>query len=450
MKRIWCLLLAAAMVTGAAQASHAVDFKAKGVWLASFQYGQNGNFTNGGHTGYDPSEDEFEARSRVRLVIDAVGIQGIGLPYTARGGPTVFQADVAAITASYVFNENAALTAFWARPYNDNYVGDADGYQKNYLHNMDMAGLMVPLTFDGVKLTPWGMFASIGSNTFRKNDNYVGNKINGVNGGYALSGLFPLRADLLSHKEKLNAYGTAWWGGLSGEITKWDPFRIAWDFSYGNVTYDDGSLNRSGWLAGLLLEYNLDWTKLGLFGWYSSGDDDNVGNGSERLPTISNDYGPCSFSGTFMGPDINGLERDRVIGNNLVGTWGVGFRLKDMSFLEDLKHTFHISLLGGTNDPGILKKYHERTGQWMAPNNPEGTTKVGRENLYLTTRDYALEFGLLNEYKIYDNLQVNLEASYIALWLDKSDDVWGQSLTGGDHRDIRDAWNVSVLCIYSF
>ena len=298
------------------------------------------------------------------------------------------------------------------------------------------------------------MFASIGSNTFRndssKNYAYVGNKINGVNGGYALSGLFPLRADLLSHKEKLNAYGTAWWGGLSGEITKWDPFRIAWDFSYGNVTYDDGSLNRSGWLAGLLLEYNLDWTKLGLFGWYSSGDDDNVGNGSERLPTVSNDYGPCSFSGTFMGPDINGLERDRVIGNNLVGTWGVGFRLKDMSFLEDLKHTFHISLLGGTNDPGILKKYHERTGEWMAPNNPEGTTKVGRENLYLTTRDYALEFGLLNEYKIYDNLQVNLEASYLALWLDKSDDVWGQSLTGGDHRDIRDAWNVSVLFIYSF
>ena len=264
MKKIWCLLLAAAMVTGAAQASHAVDFKAKGVWLASFQYGQNGNFTNGGHTGYDPSEDEFEARSRVRLVIDAVadenlsgqvyfeigksiwgkaedpqggmamgadknivklkrafidwrvpdtdlklrmGIQGIGLPYMAMGGPTVFQSDVAAITASYVFNENAAMTAFWARPYNDNYVGNADGDQKNFMDNMDMAGLMVPLTFDGVKLTPWGMFASIGSNTFRNDSSksyaYVGNKINGVNGGYALSGLFPLRADLLSHRIKV-------------------------------------------------------------------------------------------------------------------------------------------------------------------------------------------------------------------------------------------------------
>ena len=60
-----------------------------------------------------------------------MGIQGIGLPYMAMGGPTVFQSDVAAITASYVFNENAAMTAFWARPYNDNYVGNADGDQKN-------------------------------------------------------------------------------------------------------------------------------------------------------------------------------------------------------------------------------------------------------------------------------------------------------------------------------
>ena len=49
-----------------------------------------------------------------------------------------------------------------------------------------------------------------------------------------------------------------------------------------------------------------------------------------------------------------------------------------------------------------------------------------------------------------ENLKLLVEANYIALWLDKTDDVWGQSLPGGDHRDIRDAWNVSVLFIYSF
>lgn len=77
MKKIIRVLLAAALVLGAAQQAAAVDFKAKGVWLANFQYGQNGNFTNKGHSGYDNSEDEFEARSRVRLQLDAVASENL-------------------------------------------------------------------------------------------------------------------------------------------------------------------------------------------------------------------------------------------------------------------------------------------------------------------------------------------------------------------------------------
>ena len=42
---------------------------------------------------------------------------------------------------------------------------------------------------------------------------------------------------------------------------------------------------------------------------------------------------------------------------------------------------------------------------------------------------------------------MNVEASYVAMWLDKSDDVWGHALEG---QEINDAWNVSVLFIYSF
>lgn len=509
-RKLSCLFLAAGICLACAQPSEAIEFKAKGVWLASFQYGQHGNFSGKG-TGYDPSEDEFEARSRVRIILDAVasenlsgqvyfeigkaiwgkatngqngmalggdqnivkvkrayidwmvpntalklrmGLQGIGLPYMAMDGPTVFQSDVAAITASYTFNPNVSVTAFWARPYNDNYTGNsASSPYANYMDNMDMAGLVIPLRFDGFRLTPWGMFAAIGPNVYRNGDNYFGQTINGVNGHYTRSGLLSLAANSAANGGRvirgLDQYATAWWGGLSGEITYWDPFRVAWDFMYGSVSYDDSALDRQGWLAALLLEYKLDWVTLGLYGWYASGDDANMGNGSERLPTVSNDYGVASFSGTFIGPDINGLERDRIIGNNLNGTWGVGFRLKNMSFLEDLKHTFHISLMGGTNDPGILKEYYRETNDWMLPNKMGGQTTdtVGRENMYLTTRDYAMEVGLLNQYQIYENLAVNVEASYVALWLDKSDDVWGHALEG---QEINDAWNVSVLFIYSF
>lgn len=97
--------------------------------------------------------------------------------------------------------------------------------------------------------------------------------------------------------ESLTGYGTLFWGGLTGEITRWDPFRIAWDFNYGSVRYDDESASRSGWLASLLLEYKFDWGIPGLYGWYSSGDDDSTSNGSERMPYSDLDeVGYGSFS----------------------------------------------------------------------------------------------------------------------------------------------------------
>ena len=236
MKKIATLLLAAGLVFGAATGASAIDFKAKGQWIMSFDYGQNGNFAgkvNGHKTpGWNKDQDDFEARQRVRLQLDAVaseslsgtvyfeigdtfwgqnssggalgadqkivelkqayidwmvpetdlkvrmGIQNITTPAYASGN-SVLNDDVAGIVASYQINEMAGVTAFWARPYNDNFTGfnDAKGHSNwraNYMDNMDAVGLLVPLTFDGVKVTPWGMYAGIGPNTFRKsvkNDN---------------------------------------------------------------------------------------------------------------------------------------------------------------------------------------------------------------------------------------------------------------------------------------
>ena len=54
MKKIATLLLAAGLVFGAATGASAIDFKAKGQWLMSFDYGQNGGFTGGkGMTGFN-------------------------------------------------------------------------------------------------------------------------------------------------------------------------------------------------------------------------------------------------------------------------------------------------------------------------------------------------------------------------------------------------------------
>lgn len=501
MKKVIRVLLAAALVLGAAQQAAAVDFKAKGVWLANFQYGQNGNFTNKGHAGYDNSEDEFEARSRVRLQLDAVasenlmgevyfeigksiwgkgnnpqggaamgadgtivkvkrafldwtvpdtdlrlrmGIQGLQTPYMALDGPTVLSTDIAAVTASYAINDNVSLTAFWARPYNDNFSGvsrgDRPDDRASWLDNMDLFGLALPLRLEGLNLTPWAMYGMIGPNTFRSQGDAARY---GASFDMYRAGMLP--AGGASHGERLTAYGNAWWAGLTGEIVLWEPFRLAWDAVYGSVRQDDASASRRGWAASLLAEYKLDWVTPGLYGWYTSGDNGNRGDGSERLPVLSltgsdNDFSHFAFSGNpYIG-------REAAVGWSMAGTWGVGLRLKDISVIEDVKQTLRVNLIGGTNSPAMARRLSNEglaanSGAFGAP---------GMEGLYLTTRDVAMEVGLSSYTKIYENMTVGLEASYIALWLDKSNDVWGASRMNGYRDDVRDAWNINFVYAYSF
>ena len=297
MKKLATLLLAAGLVFGMSTGASAIDFKAKGLWIMAFDYGQNGGFTGGnGQTGYarngiGKGEDEFEARQRVRLQLDAVasealsgtvffeinntwgqntsggalgadktdrialknayldwvvpetdlkvrmGIQGMALPGFTTGS-NVFNDDVAGIMLSYKFNDNAALTALWARPFNDNFVGvsttpENGGYygtnRSNYMDNVDTFALILPLTFDGVKVTPWGMYTAIGPNAFKTDDsktvaggNFAAGNLNSpASIGYIAPGMVPvlaangagIRKDGTPTTKRLNSYGSAWWGG---------------------------------------------------------------------------------------------------------------------------------------------------------------------------------------------------------------------------------------------
>ena len=518
MKKLMTLALAAAMMLGAATGANAIDFKAKGQWIMSFDYGMHGNFGESkakNNSGFE-NEDEFEARQRVRLQLDAVasealsgtvffeigdqvwgdndnggalgadgkfvelkrayidwmvpqtdlkvrmGIQGLALPAFTTNASQILDDDVAAVTLNYQFNENVALTAFWARPYNDNagyykngYVGlDGSSQYKNYMDNMDMFAVLLPLTFDGVKVTPWVMYAAMGPGMFdwkRDADGAIttdlasfGSAWNRAAAGLT-SGFFGM--------DPLDSYGNAFWAGVTGEVTYWDPFRIAWDVNYGSASYANEKMNREGWLASLLLEYKLDWGTPGIYGWYGSGDDSNPKNGSERMPVVSangnNDFSNFAFNGNPY------IAREGVLGSTMVGTWGIGARLKDVSFLEDLKHTLRVNFMGGTNAPKMAK--YMRTGEnGYAPIGKHGVYDIADtgfyDPMYLTTEDYALEVGLTNTYKMYDNFTIMLDAAYIAMWLDDSRSTWGKNpmkgYNGGD--GVYDAWNVNLSFVYSF
>ena len=146
------------------------------------------------------------------------------------------------------------------------------------------------------------------------------------------------------------AYGSAFWAGLPISVTAFDPLNIELDINYGYIesmgrykaerfdgsnTFRMGDTKREGWLVKALVEYKMDWGTPGIFGWYSSGDDGNVKNGSERMPTISG----CGNFMSFMGDANYGWGDSRLYDRNLTyaGTWGVGLRIHDRSFVEDLK-----------------------------------------------------------------------------------------------------------------
>lgn len=507
MKKLATLLIAAGLVFGASTGASAIDFKASGQWLMSFDLGKNGKFTGGnGITGYGKGgEDQFEASQRVRLQLDAVasealsgtlyfeigktfwgqareggalgadgktikvrrayidwmppetdlkirmGLIGLGLPNYTMGKSQVFEDDVAAITASYQFNENVGLTAFWARPYNDKYGGDATGRRTHYMDNVDIGGLILPLTFDGFKVTPYFLMAGIGPNSFSNLDNGTYTSINQTR-----AGMFPAWGVVGSDGRTINdvkntQYGTAWWAGLGIAVDYWDPFYVALDFAAGGVSYESSRMNRAGWGVSLLAEYKLDWGVPGLVAWYYSGDNADIGNGSERLPYVSLGNGDNKFS-RFAFDGNPYIAREGVIGNSMAGTWGVGLRVRDFSFLEDLKHTFRINYIGGTNSPKLLKKLR-RAGYDIAANDGPG---VGLDSMYLTRMDSALEFGFNTEYKMYENFTIAFDASYIALWLNDGRTTWKGSpmngYGGGNHasRDVRDAWNLNVTFAYEF
>ena len=520
MKKLMTLALAAAMMLGAATGANAIDFKAKGQWIMSFDYGQHADFRSNQDgrpgSGYK-GEDEFEARQRVRLQLDAVasealsgtvffeigtqvwgnsdnggalgadgkevrlknayidwmvpqtdlkvrmGIQGIALPSFTTNASQIMDDDVAAISLNYQFNENVGLTALWARPYNDNagYYRNADFLHKdsrygNYMDNMDIFAVLLPLSFDGVKVTPWIMYSALGPGMFD-----VTRDSHGVPTGLASFGNAWGRAGSgmtsgFFGSDKWDSYGNAFWAGVTGEVTLWDPFRIAWDVNYGSASYENEKMNREGWLASLLLEYKLDWGTPGLYAWYGSGDDNNPRNGSERMPVISangnNQFSNFAFNGNPY------IAREGVLGTNMTGTWGIGARLKDVSFLEDLKHTLRVNFMGGTNAPKMAKymRYGDRAGKDGTLVMPMGAGAIGSpyyDPMYLTTGDTALEVGLTNTYKMYDNFTVMLDAAYVALWLDDSRSTWGKNPMAGavnDRNGVYDAWNVNLSFVYSF
>ena len=326
MKKVAVLLLAAGLVFGAAhKGAQAADIKVSGEWDFNTEWNNIG-FAK------EKADDLFHARQRLRTQVDIIaseslkgtvffevgdtnwgnsseggalgtdgkvvevrysyvdwvvpqtdlrvrmGLQPFNLPNFVAGDPIMGSddSDGAGITLSYQFNDMAGMSLFWMRAENDNTTID-----RGVGNAMDFVGLSVPLTGEGWQLNPWGMYGNLGKNSL--------NEV-GENGESLIVGLLPYGQDGVSVVAK-DSNNPAWWLGIGGELTTFDPLRLAFDFAYGKADWGKAAngqdLTRQGWLLSGIAEYKLDYVTPGLIAWYGSGDNSDTMDGSERLPTLS-------------------------------------------------------------------------------------------------------------------------------------------------------------------
>lgn len=382
-----------------------------------------------------------------------MGIQYLIMPGFVTGSNPVFSRNMPGISmhAPVWSNKewNVGATFFWARPYNDNY-SDPDETRSKTLDNLDVFALSVPITTQGLKINPWVIGALIGQNSLKSLPSGGPGAMYAPRGGLTpilgSGGTFASTFDKGRRWHTDTDWGGGGWGGLTAEIKTFAPWEFAIEGAYDEVdmgeikhytqfgdkkgrTFD---LHRHGWYVGARVDYHFDWGTLGALGWYSSGDDDNPYNGSERMPMFNSQWPvtPLGFGGCYTD-----LSPWKVLGHGggcgLTG--GVAY-LKNVSFIDRLKHTLKVGYFQGTNSPEMPRK----------ANMTHYPTFADGPMAYLTTTDHAWDFSLSNTYKMYENLEINLEGSYVNLFL--KNDTW----KGVEDSQHKDNWIVSMTFNYTF
>lgn len=486
---LWALVCCCALL--AATSAEAIDFKVKGLWQFRVMHADRNLQKNN-------SADKFRSANRLRTKIHAiaseslegvvyftighqnwgnakdgaalgtdsnqvrvdnayidwaipnttirtrVGLQPLDMPYfTDIWSPIISNSHGPAVIVSDNINEHVSASFFWLRIANDN-AAEADAAlgltsNRQYVDNMDFWGMSLPLSWDGFKITPWGMYGSVGKDSFKLKYTGTGSD---VLYNVTFANMLPLMAirtssgvtGLAGKADK--AYGDSWFAGLASMLQPTDSLRIALDATYGSVDMGSTRLNgrnfdlrRYGWFAALQTDYILaGWTP-GFIAYYASGDDGNPYNGSERMPALSPDTMMTSYG--FDGTWYSGAGQ--TLGFGLSGTWAFMGRIKDVSFVEDMKHTLRVVYYGGTNSPDMVKA--------GAITNPQSAQT---NMFYLTTSDHAWEVNLDTTYKIYENLLLAFELGYIRLDMDKG--LWDKV----GYKANENNWKVGLSASYMF
>ncbi len=243
----------------------------------------------------------------------SAGLMGLVLPNAVAGTP-VFNDDVAAATVSVPFNDNFSATAFFARASSgekevkgvktpNTVTGHNYGeFDKGFdvagglkLAELDLFGLIAPVTFENGSVTPYAVIAKGESN---------GNDAQFV------------------------------WIGAAAKANLIDNLKLAADVIYSdaNVSIENGKdVDGSGFFLAGSAAYDTEFGTPKLAAWWSEG---NEKDGELGFAGFAGWFGP-----TTMGFDGgSGRSACDTISSDGVGTAGVALSIEDVSFIKNVDH----------------------------------------------------------------------------------------------------------------
>ncbi|OLN30264.1 hypothetical protein DVDV_0674 [Desulfovibrio sp. DV] len=283
----------------------------------------------------------------------------------------------------------------------------------------DVYRLALPITVEGFDVAPWALVGVYGKDSDPE--------------GYFATGLRSAGSylDPTGYKDNQNPM---WWTGLALSVTALDPVNLYFDGIYGNAAGSDRSRNRrEGYFFDAGLTYTgLDWATPGLFGWFASGEDSSLSNGSERLPVITPKWGP----GTSFLFDCDQEFANNSMAIDPTGTWGATIAIRDISFIEALKSRLTLAAIAGRNSPAGLRKAVAATG------GPGEYVTMGRN---LAEGEWVLGVNFDHSYAITEALSLTLQTGFASPQGLKTS-IWGHRMT----NQANDAWMTSLGFLYTF
>jgi len=357
------------------------------------------------------------------------GKQTVTLPQSdAFNGSVVMDTELGALAAKIPLRDGADLILGYGRPLS--YVNALENVAASPRNVLDVAFLSLPYSSEGFSVTPWAALAlsmnALGAHPYGYSPDGAPDL------GYIRQELYSLGYFTGRPGYQQDAAATLW-GGAAFKLTGQNLALYADLIGASGGLGDAGKNQRRGLFADMALEYTgFDRLTPRVFGWWSTGEDADIANGSERMPALVRTW---NAGGSYLFSTGQTFDNTTSVYASPIGAWGAGVTLDRISLVEALSSRLTAVYMRGTNDPAPLRRS-------VALSGPGYMVTMGK-NLSLNESLLGVNFD--HAYAITPQLKMIVETGFAhPSGLQKS--IWGARFVNA----AQDSWKVAAGFLYSF